>query len=71
MRGRLIEALPAVFKQSLTLLQSGVKRYGRHFEDRGRFTNYWNNDAYKKLKDYDKRNQIRRRILNDIRLGLR
>ena len=57
-----------------------VKLYGSSFEDHKAFTHYWENarnpnlshkDAAKYAKDYQKRIEIRRRVLNDVRQSLR
>jgi len=57
-----------------------VKVYGSHFEDREVFARYWKEAeslslrrkyAAKYAKDYQRRNEVRHRILNDIRQGLK
>ncbi len=57
-----------------------VKAYGRQFEDWEEFARYWKEaeslslsrgHAAKYAKDYQRRNEVRRRILNDIRQGLK
>jgi len=56
-----------------------VKSWGSDFENREMFAHYWTTlkmfslkpkYAAKLAKDYQKRNEIRRRILKDVRQGL-